>query len=280
LLSLRALGAAIVALPLVGTGVGPAAGAGSVSSSPLQVQPLTPRTVQCPPVQGPRWDFPAQVQISSDMYEAFAVSYSCASVVNFVRQLAAVILPRHALGEENHLGGVPGFNCVAYPDLHGHAYAGTCHRGTSEFGWNFNVIYTPTLLATPLDVQLHALGHGRYQLKVGNTSGIGSIDSFTWSPPSGLTITGVTGANGATCALAANGSIACRGKLAPPTCLCETNGGAVLIDFTASGLKPTEVNGHPVYSMLGNGHTRIMKMTPIPYLIPQTQGELKNSRTG
>jgi hypothetical protein len=228
------------------------------------------------------------VQISSDMYEAYAVSYSCATVASYIRQLAGVLLPDRSFGQENPIGGVPGFDCVAYPDLNGHAYAGSCRRGAVEFGWNWNVIYSPTLRSGHLELKqsetaeysaiLDELGGGRYRLEVGNTSGIGSIDSFTWSPPTGMTITAVTGATGAACSLAADGSIACHGRLPPPRCLCETNGGAVFIDFTASGLKPTEQGGHPVFSVLGNGHVRITAMTPVPYLIPETPQELKNSR--
>jgi hypothetical protein len=225
------------------------------------------------------------------MYEAYTVSYRCTSAASYIRQLAGAVLPDRTYGDENHVGGVPGFYCVAYPDRHGHAYAGSCHRGAVEFGWNWNVIFSPTLRTGRLgrvrtdtssfaySATLHTLGGGRYRLQVGNTSGIGSIDAFTWSPPSGLTITAVSSAKGATCAVAANGSITCRGKLHPPRCLCETNGGAVDVYFTASGLKPSEENGHPVYSFLGNGHIRITKMTPVPYLIPETQEELKGPKS-
>src|SRR5579872_2365900 len=37
---------------------------------------------------------------------------------------------------------------------------------------------------------------GLYQLDVQNTSGIGYINTFSWSPPIGLTITAVTSAEG------------------------------------------------------------------------------------
>ena len=44
---------------------------------------------------------------------------------------------------------------------------------------------------------LTSLGADRYRLVVENTSPIGSINGFTWSPPSGWTVTAVTANSGA-----------------------------------------------------------------------------------
>src|ERR1700730_4912220 len=45
------------------------------------------------------------------------------------------------------------------------------------------------------------LSPGLYQLDVQNTSGIGYIDTFRWTPPLGMTITAVTSSEGGKCTL-------------------------------------------------------------------------------
>src|SRR5262249_53070494 len=124
---------------------------------------------------------------------------------------------------------------------------------------------------------LTALGGGHYRLTIGNTSGIGSINAFRWSPPNGLTITKLTSATGAKCTLQA-GATSSTGSLAPPQCLRRSEGGVVTLNFTASGLKATTSNGHPVIQALSAGNVRVTEMTPVPYLIPQNLQELRNSR--
>src|SRR5579862_5368338 len=84
------------------------------------------------------------------------------------------------------------------------------------------------------------LSPGVYQLDVQNTSGIGFINTFSWSPPVGLTITAVTSSEGGKCSLLA-GDIVCNGKIAPPTCTCQA-GGDLTVTFTANGLQPTFAN--------------------------------------
>jgi hypothetical protein len=78
---------------------------------------------------------------------------------------------------------------------------------------------------------------GHYQLLVENTRGIGYVNGFRWVPPPGLTITGITGAEGGHCGLAAN-AIVCQGTLAPPICTCLP-GGTLTVNFNATGVTPT-----------------------------------------
>src|SRR5262249_47515709 len=129
------------------------------------------------------------------------------------------------------------------------------------------------MAAVEYDTVLTPLGNGRYQLVVTNTSGIGSIDSFTWAAPPQLTITAMTSSSGQ-CALV-NGAISCTGKLAPPKCLCTGSGGSVTIDFTATGAMPTIVNGVTNIQGLSWSYMHITAMTPVPNLIPDAAGKIR-----
>jgi hypothetical protein len=112
-------------------------------------------------------------------------------------------------------------------------------------------------------------GAGKYQLEVENTSGIGYIDSFNWNPPVGMTIVAVTSSEGGKCTVS-NGSIECKGKIAPPTCTC-TAGGSLTVNFTATGLTRTFADGYwTSYGIVG-AYIQIESMTPVPYHIPSTQ---------
>ena len=110
------------------------------------------------------------------------------------------------------------------------------------------------------------IGPGLYQLDVQNTSGIGFIDTFSWVPPAGLTITAVTSSEGGKCALV-SGDIKCNGKIAPPDCTCRA-GGDLTVNFTASGLDPTFANGYSTSYGMEGAYLQIEQMTPVPYHIP------------
>jgi hypothetical protein len=118
-------------------------------------------------------------------------------------------------------------------------------------------------------VIVHWLSPGLYQLEVQNTSGVGSIDSFTWVAPINLTVTAVTSSEGGRCTLV-GGNIQCTSDLAPPPCTCE-GGGVMTVNFTATGLSPTFQNGYwQTYGIVGS-YLEIQSMTPIPYHIPSFQ---------
>jgi hypothetical protein len=225
--------------------------------------------------------------MSSDMYESYAVSFSCAQAASWIKQLVATQLPDRVSGDENPLAGVPGFSCIAYPDRNGHAYSGSCRRGNSEFGWNWNDAYRSMEHLARGMVQtesaeyssvLRSTGGDKYVLTVGNTSRIGFINGFRWTAPTGMRITAVTRTVGAKCALAPDRSISCSGKLRPPKCLCTGPGGITTINFTASIPKTTDANGIPVTHALVGAHLRLTALTPVPYLIPSTPQEERNQR--
>src|SRR5207253_2153216 len=105
-----------------------------------------------------------------------------------------------------------------------------------------------------------------YQLDVQNTSGIGYINQFTWTPPAALTITAITSAEGGRCSLA-SGIIVCNGRVAPPQCTCLA-GGDLTVNFSAKGLEPTFANGYTTWHGMDGAFLTITQMTPVPYHIP------------
>ena len=118
-------------------------------------------------------------------------------------------------------------------------------------------------------VIVHWLSPGLYQLEVQNTSGVGSINTFTWVAPINLTVTAVTSSEGGRCSLV-GGNIQCTADLAPPPCTCE-GGGTMTVNFTATGLNPTYANGYWTYYGIVGSYLEIQTMTPIPYHIPSYQ---------
>lgn len=112
------------------------------------------------------------------------------------------------------------------------------------------------------------LAPNAYQLDVQNTSGIGFINQFVWTPPIGLTVTAVTSSEGGKCALV-NADIQCNGNVAPPTCTCLA-GGDLTVNFTATGLQPTFANGYYTYYGMVGAFLQITEMTPVPYHIPSS----------
>ena len=237
---------------------------------------------QCPAVRGTRWVFPSKtLRASSNLYESFATGVSCSEAADWTRQLSPRTLADRTIGTSNPLTGPSGFICSGFPDLHGHAYVGTCVKGSTFFGWNFNEMtipeYTEPGLAKGLggstDAQgsLKALGRGRYRLTIQNISAKGTIDSFTWEPP-GLTIKAVTNSKGGVCQITSNGGIACKGRLRQPKCSCDDSGGALTIDFTASkspGLNQPSLDGHTLH---------VTSLTPVPSLVPATKQAQVNNK--
>ena len=102
--------------------------------------------------------------------------------------------------------------------------------GNKAFGWNWNVANRRVVFAhdakgvlrlihvsgSDTDVIFRYL-NGSYQLEVLNTSGIGFLNGFTWTPPAGWTITQITKATGGKCHLVRGGKVACKGRVPPPS---------------------------------------------------------------
>ena len=252
---------------------------------PANPKPSETGSTQCPPVKAATWVYPANVRMSSDSYEAFTVGFSCATASSYIKQIVGRTLPASAAYEEQPLAGVPGFLCTAYPDKNGHAYGGSCRRGSAEFGWNLNVLYEATDLEGDTNLVdnsdataiLRPLGRGRYQLEIQNTSRIGFINSFRWTPPARMKILAVTSSSRGKCTIDSTGAIACAATLPPPECLCRPSGGTVTIDFTTPPAVVLKIQGHTVDPGILGARLQIVAMTPIHYLIAAT---LEQERQG
>jgi hypothetical protein len=117
---------------------------------------------------------------------------------------------------------------------------------------------------------IRPLNRGQYEVYVLNTSGIGFIDGFTWSPAPGWTITAIAKATGANCKLTGGGPT-CAGRVLPPS--CKGDGGSVTIKLDV------KVNASPASAQVSSygavrAKLRITHMTAVPYLIPGTPSEL------
>jgi hypothetical protein len=255
-----------------------ATGAGSAPAGHRFLQP------ECAPLDGPRWRYPGTTAISSTKYELFAIHYDCATAGKWALRLAQLQIRAYRSGKQSPIEGPAGFYCAALPDASGHAYAGGCQKDNRGFGWNWNVAnsrsalvrdetghyHVVNLAGSDAETIIKPLGKGHYRVFVQNTSGIGFLDGFTWTPPHGWTITAITKTTGGHCRLAA-GTVACTGRVLPPSCLCSASGGAVTIELTVT--EPAATKGH-TYGAVG-AKLRITRMTPVPYLIPGTPAEAK-----
>jgi hypothetical protein len=127
---------------------------------------------------------------------------------------------------------------------------------------------------------LKSFPNDRYQLLVTNTSDTGSINEFSWAPPTGMEVTRVLGSSSGHCALVGR-AVVCDGNLPPPKCSCQP-GGTMTVDFTAhttfsSTVAVTRRVGPSgrfapavipaVHFGVVNGVVEIVSMTPVPYKI-------------
>jgi hypothetical protein len=249
-----------------------------------------PASQQCPPIKGPRWVYPGVIKMSSTAYEAFSTGYSCAKATAIVKRLYGRTFKHSQVGQAGSLGKVSGFTCVGYPDKNKHPYAGVCSVRSKgvEFGWNINVLAGAAMqvlnsedatrvhqAGSDADTVVRTVSPGHYELLIDNTSGIGYIKGFRWTPPTGWTVTAVTKTSGGKCHVVGNGDIVCSGKLRPPKCLCTQSGGIATIDFAARTPPPQKVNGHPVIYGAVQGTLTITEMDPVPYIVPSTAEQLK-----
>jgi hypothetical protein len=244
---------------------------------------------ECEPFTGVRWRYPGPARIQSSRYELFAIDYSCTSAETWARRLAARHIPFHRSGAQSKLQGPDGFYCSGLADAQGRAYAGGCQKGNSAFAWNWNVANSRQVLVrdetgkyhiekvagSDTETIIRPLKKGHVQVYVLNTSGIGFVNGFTWTPPPGWKIKAITKAKGGTCKLAADGNLACRGRIAPPSCLCASDGGAVTIDLEVSAPASSAAGGHRTSFGAVGAKLHITRMTPVPYLIPGTPKEAK-----
>ncbi len=227
------------------------------------------------------------------MYESFAIHYSCAKAKMWTERLALLTVHVTKVGNPGKIEGPAGFACEAWPDANNHAYAGGCQAGRSvAFGWNWNVANSREVLirdqntgqyhmqrlsGADTETILRPLPRGHYRIEVLNTSGIGYLTGFTWTPPPGWTIHGLSKVTGAKCTLAAQ-KVTCSGTVAPPPCLCAGKGGTVKIDLAVSTPPPVRVHGKIEHFGTVGAKMRITHMRAVPFLIPGTPAEAKRQQ--
>jgi hypothetical protein len=103
-----------------------------------------------------------------------------------------------------------------------------------------------TVADLPYAMVVRILSTDHYQIEVQNTDARNFIKSFIYTPPSGLTISAVTGVIGGTCSLNGAGGITCAGKLNPAICF-SCVGASLIVNFSATGKEPTFANGFWTY---------------------------------
>jgi hypothetical protein len=117
----------------------------------------------------------------------------------------------------------------------------------------------PIRVDIPYSMIVRVVGSDQYQIEVDNTNPTKYINSFNWSPPSGMTVTAVTSSEGGKCDVS-EGMIKCRGRLQPPNCMCVGQG--LIVNFTATGREPTWMNGYWIhYGVVGG--LQITGTTPV-----------------
>jgi hypothetical protein len=115
------------------------------------------------------------------------------------------------------------------------------------------------------------LRNNHYELTVTNTSDIGFINSFTWLPPSQVTITAVTDSSSGNCQLSSNNITCDRLTIRPPKCTCEP-GGTVTVHFVATTAQASLKHEHGEAGALVGSSLRLGVMTVVPYVIPSYPG--------
>jgi hypothetical protein len=119
---------------------------------------------------------------------------------------------------------------------------------------------------------LSDLGPGHYRVQVQNESPLGTINSFTWTPPAELRVKAVTGSSAGHCDLVGR-SIVCQATLVAPKCTCRP-GGVMTVSFEGIvATPPAAGNGVVTHSPLPAGVLTVGALTPVPFIIPSFPGE-------
>ena len=105
---------------------------------------------------------------------------------------------------------------------------------------------------------------GKYQVDIQNGNPTRFVSSFNWTPPSGMTVTAVTGSIGGVCHLTGDGTITCKGLAAPPNS-ATTVGGDIIVDFTATGRQPTWTGSYWIhYGVVGSVQVQTSPFSDMP----------------
>jgi hypothetical protein len=125
---------------------------------------------------------------------------------------------------------------------------------------------------TDILTTLSDLGSGHYQLTVQNESPLGTINTFTWTPPADLHVTALTGSSVGHCNLQGR-SITCQTTLVAPKCTCR-RGGITSVHFKGIVSSPRSAkNGVAIHAQLPGGIVTVGALTPVPFVIPSSPSQ-------
>jgi hypothetical protein len=141
--------------------------------------------------------------------------------------------------------------------------------GATPSGHNVQPIVPQVGLGVDAQTTVRAFPKSHFELLVANTSGLGYIDSFTWSPPPGAPIKAVIGSSAGHCRLLGQKISCALVELKPPSCTCKGDGGIVAVSFVTDDRADSSVR------MLGYGQGGLVisSVTPVLYFIPSTPGQ-------
>lgn len=297
---------------------------GALSPDRLAVQGLQGRRLQypeCAPLHAGRWKYPfgppvaglppLQAEIGSNLYEVFAINYSCKDAAAWVQRLSKLTVPVKKNGNATVLKGPAGFYCAAWPDAHGRAYAGGCQTsGSGEcapsssasagrpyaggpgckttnkkreaFGWNWNVANRRVVFAHD----------AKGKLQLFHVSGSDTNVIFRYLNGSYqlqiLNTSGIGYLNGFTWAPSPGWKVTALKAVKGATCSrtpagkiscsgtvdppsCLCTGDGGVVSITFSAAPSKQKHGY----LFGGSPAqfKITKMTPVPYIIPGTPDE-------
>jgi hypothetical protein len=125
---------------------------------------------------------------------------------------------------------------------------------------------------TDILTTLSDLGSGHYQLTVQNESPLGTINTFTWTPPADLHVTALTGSSVGHCNLQGR-SITCQTMLVAPKCTCKP-GGITSVHFKGIVSSPRSAKkGVAIHAQLPGGIVTVGVLTPVPFVIPSSPSQ-------
>ena len=105
---------------------------------------------------------------------------------------------------------------------------------------------------------------GKYQVEIENGNPTKFVSSFNWTPPSDMKVTAVTGSIGGRCHLTGDGIVTCTG-LALPAGSYTTMGGAIIVNFTATGRSPTWTGSYWIhYGVIGSVEVQQSSFSDLP----------------
>ena len=124
----------------------------------------------------------------------------------------------------------------------------------------------PPIVVQPYAMVMRVLddASGKYQVEIDNSNPTRFVSSFDWTPPSGMTVTAVTGSIGGRCNLTSDNIIICKGLAAPPKSATGM-GGSIIVNFTATGRQPQWTGSYWIhFGVIGSVQVKTSTFSDLP----------------